>query len=232
VFLFTTKSDTRERKESKGWSVLWSMVRYESSLAKRDFRIFPLYRYTAYYGPEGPESERRRTRHRILWVLIWSDKSNLREDRDDASLVIAPIYWDYARRYRAGEYAGSKSRSITLWPLATFRKDPDRASHFWIASHGWSDSAEGYKRNYRAFFDFFQYHRRLDGERELRILWRLFHRKSGPDGTYLSVPLLVDYDSIGDEGAGGEKSCSVLLGLVKCSWSEKGRRWRLFYIPL
>jgi len=232
VFLFTTKSDTRERDKTKGWSALWSLIRYEGSPTKRDFRIFPLYSYTAQYGPGGPESERRFTRHRILWVLVWVENNSLREDRKDATFVIAPIYWHYTQHYTAGEYAGSTGRSITLWPLATFKKDPDRSSHFWIASYGWTDRAEGYKRNYRAFFDFFQYHRRPDGEREVRILWRLFHRKSGPHGTYLSVPVLIDYDSIGDEGAGGEKSCSLLLGLVKYCWSEKGSRWRLLYIPL
>ena len=231
ILFFTRLADTREREQRKGWSFLFSLIRSESSPTKYDFRIFPFYWHTIRHHRGLGDPELRRARYRVLWPLIWVDKNNQGVDEEDSNLLIVPFYWQYGRRYKRGEYAGKTKRSITLWPLVTRQREPDGSSHFWIASHGWKDASEGYKRNYRAFFDFFQYHLQADGEREVRILSRLYHHKFGPNGTYLSVPLLFDYDSIGDVGADGKKSWSCLLGLVKCYWSDKGRRWRLFYMP-
>jgi hypothetical protein len=43
---------------------------------------------------------------------------------------------------------------------------------------------------------------------------------------------LFTYDSTG-EVVGQEGSyVSALFGLVKCSWTQQGRRWRVLYIPL
>ena len=229
---FTRRVDTRERTKEKSWSLLWSLIRRGSSPQKHEFRIFPFYWQTAQYPRWARDSGQRRTRFRILWPFIWLDVNTMREDAKDTNFLVVPFYWHYTRHYTDGQYEGRTRRSVTLWPLMTLQKEPDRSSHFWIASHGWKDATGGYKRNYRPFFDFFQYHRHPEGEKEIRILWRLFHHKCGPSGTYASLPLLFTYDSIGDEGADGEKSCSFLFDLIKYCWSEKGRRWRLLYIPL
>ncbi len=48
----------------------------------------------------------------------------------------------------------------------------------------------------------------------------------------MSFAPLFTYDStrevVGEEGS----YMSFLFDLVKYSWSEKGSRWRIFYIPL
>ncbi len=233
VLLVTRKRDLREGKEQSGWSFLFSLIRWRSSPQKDELRIFPLYWRTTHYRAGGRESGRKWTRYRAPWPILWVDVDDeFDPGRNVRNIIVAPFYWDFTHSYTTGEHAGSTARSITLWPLATWRSERDGSVHFHILSHGWSDSSEGYKRNYRAFFDLFQYHSRPDGERETRLLWRLYHHRRGPAGRYLSVPLLATYDGIGDEGAEGEKSCSVLLGLIKYCWSEKGSRWRLLYVPV
>jgi len=229
--LLSRARDMRPGKELDRWSALVGLICSGTSPRTDELRLFPLYWRKAHYQG-GKGSGRVWTRQRILWPIIWLDHSTLEADNVKSSLIVAPIYWHFTRRYTAGEHEGRTSRSITLWPLFTWKRDADGAAHFWIASHGWSDASGGYKRNYRAFFDLFQYHSQPDGQKEMRLLWRLYHYRRTPAGRYLSVGPLFTYDSLGDEGAGNERSFSVLLGLVKYAWSPKGGRWRLFYVPL
>jgi len=231
ILFWAQKSGAEQDKETKGWSVLWSLIRSESTPTRVDYRIVPFYWQTTYYAREGRESGRQWTRRRIMWPLIWQDSDDLDPDRRVRNLVVVPFYWHYTTHEKADDGKERTRRKVTLFPLATWQSDFDGSRHFWLLSHGWEDASEGFKRNYRAFFDLFQYHSRPGDVRETRVLWRLYHHKSQPDGRYLSVGPVFTYDSIGDAGAGGEKSLSCLLGLVKYCWSDEGSRWRVLYVP-
>ncbi|MDP6438587.1 MAG: hypothetical protein QGH74_03035 [Candidatus Brocadiia bacterium] len=232
-FLFDQSYDNREKKEGKGWSLLFGLIKFSRSEEADEYRILPFYWRHTRYPPGGRESGRKWTRSRIPWPIVWRDVDTVQPGRRVANLVVAPFYWHYTSTRQGDEGAVDKERKVTLWPLFTVQAQTDGEWDLWLLSHGWHDASEGFKRNYRAFFDLFQFHRRASGEKETRLLWRLYHHKRGPEGRYLSVPALVSYDSIGDDGADGQKSWSVLFGLLKRTWQEDGpRRWRLFYIPL
>ena len=225
--LLTTRRDTRPRKERWGWSALFTILRYDRATKRDELRIFPFFWKRTWYadGEKAPESSW--TRYVAPWPLIWVDAGSREEGERERNFILAPFYWQYNRRYfEDGAPAGS-SRHVTLWPLATYRRERDGARHFWILSHGWHDAPEGYKRNYRAFFDLFQYHSSALGERETRLLWRLYHHRRGPDGRYLSLGPLFTYD-----GEGKKTGLSVLFGLVAYEKEGQGGRWRLFYYPL
>jgi flagellar basal body rod protein FlgG len=100
-----------------------------------------------------------------------------------------------------------------------------------MLSHGWNDTTQGYKRNYGAFFDVFQYHHTAQ-EGELRLIDRLYHQRSTARGRYVSLAGIFTYDSTGEVVGEQGSYVSFLFDLVKYSWSEKGSRWRIFYIPL
>ena len=108
----------------------------------------------------------------LLWPFIWLHKSTLPDDHETRYFVIAPLFWKYRTLYTDGEYKGNSAHNVTLFPLVTWRKEANGSWHFFICSSGWKDKTGGFKRNYRAFFDFFQYHSLADGEKETRLLSR------------------------------------------------------------
>jgi len=229
IFGSTRSWDSRPGHEGKGWTYLMTLVRYRTSPTEDEFGIIPFY-WATRRRPGGPDSGRRWTRHRILWPLVWVDTTQ-EEDRTGTSLVLAPLYWHHETHYTAGQHAGKADRRITLWPVATWESSYDGAWRFHVASTGWHDASEGYKRNYGALFELFQVGRDPEGEKQLRLLWRLYHQRWSPAGQYLSLGPLVTYDSIGDAGAEGRKSFSCLFGLVKYHWSEGDSGWRVLYLP-
>jgi hypothetical protein len=229
---FKHKADLREGREASAWSAVLGLVRSEQSPDKEDFRIFPLYQRTTFYGRGGRETGREWTRRRFLYVLLWLDRDTREPERDKSGTVVAPLYWRTTTLHTGGPYAGRTDSRTSLWPLMTWDREADGSRHFWLPSYAWKDSSEGYKRNIRPLVDLFQHHSSPGGETETRVLWRLYHRKVVPTGRYVSVPLLWTYDGIGDAGAGGRKSWSALLGLIGRQWWEGGSRWRLLHIPL
>jgi len=227
--------DNRERNYERGVTFLFGQWRFVESQGLDEWRMIPFYWRITHYRLGQRDPEHRWTRHRILWPLIWLDNNTMDPGRRARNIVVAPLYWDFVQESEAGG-ARRRERSISLWPLLTVGTDSEGRLDLWLLSHGWRDSAEGYKRNYRAFFDLFQFHstpaEEGGREREVRLLWRLCHYKGGPQGRYVSFQPLMTYDGRGDAGAGGEKSWSFLLGLVKYAWTEEGGRWRLLYVPL
>ncbi len=230
VLGFQQARDFRDRKQIEGWSALWSLVKSSSGPRKETFRVIPFYWGTTRYASAERDPDRTWKRHRILWPFIWVDRDTRDPEEAHHAFILAPLYWHYTDRY-PGEPERT-ARRVTLFPLATWESREDGGRHFWLLSHGWKDTTGGFKRNYRAFFDLFQYHSRGDGERETRLLSRLYHHRRGPRGRYLSLMGLFTYDStaevVGEEGS----YFSLLFGLLRSSWTEEGRRWRLFYIPL
>lgn len=223
--------DEREKRET-GWGALWWLAESSRSPRKDTFRLFPFYWRTTYYRSRARDPQRSWTRRRILWPLLWHDSSDFEPGVHSESLVLAPLYWHYKDVHEREEEPDRVARSITLWPLATYRRRADGGWHFWLLSHGWKDATRGYKRNYRAFFDLFQYHHTADGQRETRVLSRLYHHRRGAGGRYLSLAGLFTYDStaevVGEDGS----YVSALFGLLKYSWTEQDGTWRVLGIPL
>jgi len=230
--LYKTRRDLREGKEAEAWSLLFSVARSEHTPQKDEFRIFPVYHRTTHYAPGGRESGRKWTRRRLLYVLVWLDHDTLEPQRDKRGLVVAPFYWRHTVRHTGGPLAGRTGRRTSIWPLVTWQRGPEGSRHLWVPSNAWADRSLGYKRNVRPLLDLYQHHNSPDGEKETRVLSRLYHHRSTPAGRYLSVGPFWTYDSIGDAGADGRKSWSALMGLLKREWWDEGSRWRLFYIPL
>jgi len=224
--------DSREKKGRVGWSTLFSCVRKLNGPRFYEFRIFPFYWRTSRYATNEKDPQKCWTRWRVLWPLVWIDRDTRLPWVSKKGLVIAPFYWDHTRQIRAKGEPVRRGRSITFWPLATWERTPDGERHFWIPSHGWSDPGQGYKRNYRALLELFQYHHRSDGQRETRLLWRLYHHRRGPNGRYLSIMSLFTYDSTAEVVGEPGSYVSLLFGLIKKSWTKKRSRWRVFFIPI
>ncbi|MFO7955772.1 MAG: hypothetical protein R6X33_01585 [Candidatus Brocadiia bacterium] len=223
--------DFREQKQRTGWGALWSLIYHKRTDSRDDLCIFPFYWRTT-HSRGGPDSERRWTRYRVPWPIVWIDSDRLRDDVHKSGLIVAPFYWHFTDVTDPGGPDERTARRITLWPLSTWEQEADGARHLWVVSRGWRDPGGGYKRNYRDILDFFQYHHRTDGTRETRLLSRLYHHRRGPGGRYLSLMSLFTYDGTGEVVGESGSYVSALFGLIKVSWTPAGRRWRLFYIPL
>lgn len=215
-----------------GWSALWSLVRSYRSPREDEFRVFPFYWRTTRYVAKEEDPARNWTRHWAPYPVVWVDRDRRDPAHHKGSVVVAGAYWQYSDKlFEAGAEARHGWRR-TLWPLVTVEKGADGGTHVWVASHGWKDTTKGFKRNYRAFLDLFQYHRRADGEAETRLLHRLYRHRRGPGGRRLSVAGLFTYDSTAEVVGEAGPYWSALFGLVKCSATGSGRRWRLLYVPL
>ena len=229
---FTFERDTREPERGNDWGALWWLVHRTSGDRRDDFRIFPFYWKSTYYHTDARDPATRWTRTRAPWPLVWVDHSRFDPEVERKSYWVVPFYWHHTDIYHTEGEPDRVARRITLWPLATWTQNKDGGHDFAILSHGWNDTTHGYTRNYRALFDFFQYHSDAQGDREVRVLSRLYHSRSTPTGSYLSVAGLFTYDSTG-EVVGQEGSYwSALFGLVKHSWTDQGGHWRVFYIPV
>ncbi len=232
ILFFSRQKDPRERFRRDGWSLFWFLIRHLRTDKSDETRVFPLFWKTTRYATAERDPGRSHRRYRILWPILWIDADRLDEKAAKKNIVLAPFYWDYGTRYLEEGKTVGKSRKITLWPLATWELERDGSLHFWVLSHGWKDAGKGFKRIYRAFFDFFQYHHRADGQRETRFLWRLYHYKRGPQGRYLNLLCLFTYDARLQKDEPRQGSVSALLGLIKYQWRGKKSRWRICYIPL
>ncbi|MGD2174643.1 MAG: hypothetical protein PVJ27_04500 [Candidatus Brocadiaceae bacterium] len=224
--------DTREVKDTTGWAALWSAVADYEGATSDYFRILPFYWRTTRYRTTARDPDRSWTRRRILWPLIWLDIDTLTQGVRKESFILAPFYWHFTDVYAGEDGPDQVARRVTLWPLATWEQSKAGGKSFWVASRGWTDPTRGFKRNYRAFFDLFQYHHDPGGMRETRLVSRLYHHRRGPKGRYLSLMSLFTYDSTGEVVGEPGSYLSLLFGLVKCSWTEKARRWRVLYVPL
>ncbi|KPK65503.1 MAG: hypothetical protein AMK73_02775 [Planctomycetes bacterium SM23_32] len=177
------------------------------------------------------EPERSWARYRVPWPLVWLDRDRREARHHKAGFVIAPLLWHYTESKVQEDGSERRGHRTTLWPLVTWARGTEGDAHVWVVSHGWEDPSQAYKRIYRGIFEVFQFHREADGEKETRLLWRLYHHRRGPRGRYLSLASLFTYDSRGDAVGEEDAYASALFGLVKCSWSKGGRRWRVLYIP-
>ena len=232
VLGFYWTHDSRAQPEREGIAALWSLFKSTDSPRSEEFRILPFYWRSVHYRTARREPESSWSRTRVLWPILWLDSDKLHPGVHHRGTVVAPFYWDYKETRDPGEPEEAVGRRITLWPLATREKDLDGDVHFWVLSRGWQDPTKGYKRNYRAFLDFFQYHSAPDGLRETRLLSRLYHHRRGPRGRYLSVGGLFTYDTRGEAVGEAQNYVSLLFGLVKYSWQQQRGRWRLLYVPL
>jgi len=214
-----------------GWSALWSLVRSAQQPKTDEFRIVPFYWRTTWY-PEGKDKpERRWTRTRAPFPIIWFDDDRRDPAHLKGSFLVAPLLWHYRDDYPTPDGGVRTGRRTTLWPLFTWETGPDGERHLWVISRGWRDASKGLKRNYGDLLRIFEHHKQPGGEAETKLLWRLYHNRRTPQGRYLSVASLFTYDSTGEVVGQQGKYVSALLGLIKCSWNERGRRWRILYIP-
>ena len=223
--------ETREGMKASGWSFFWSLLRFWDGPTSDETRIFPLFWKKTLYGGRSKDPSESWIRYRMPWPIVWLDYNSMNPGVDKRSFVIAPIYWDYRRTYHEDE-GDEKYRAITLWPLLTWRTDRDDAFHFWMLSHGWEDAPEGYKRNYRAFFDLFQYHSRPEGDTMWAVLWRLLRYESGSEGTDWNIMGLFDYGTDYRDGKLTQREISTLFGLLKYTWKPEDTEWRVFFIPI
>jgi hypothetical protein len=228
-FLFSHRRDTRERHMQHGWAFMW-VLKFLHAPSRDIWRVAPFYWRTVYYLDREKHPERNWTRHRILWPIIWYDDIDTRKGVHRRNFVVAPFYWDYATRHKHGQERAS--RSITLWPLVTWERDLDGSTHLWILSHGWEDPPQGYKRNYRPFFDWFQRHRGPDKGGETRLLWRLYHHRYGERGRHLTLGPFFTYDSRRKNGRPSSRNIQLFGGLIQVHTGEKDTGLRLFYIPI
>jgi hypothetical protein len=211
------------------------MLRVEDARTTSTRRFFPFYWRTDFYRNADRDEETRRTLIRAPWPLFWIDRNRLNPVHHQFITVLSPLYWQYTdvffeNNWEASPPPGTRRR-VTLFPAFTWGSDQNGAKHFWIPSYGWTDLTKGFKRNYRALLEVFQYHSVPDGEREVRLLWRLWHQRTSPNGSYYSLGPVFTWDSQGDL-ASGERYFECLFGLFKRSWESKdGAGWRLFYIP-
>jgi len=247
-----------ERSDAIWPLVRWGVVDRGGKYYHRVLAVVPFFSRVTTFDREGKPVVRQTSvlgvgvRHKTPegrgtkgWAALWS--LIRRADSDDVDSVrFFPFYSRttyYASTKKDPAHSWTrwianpagpprKDRRITLWPLITWDQRADGQKHVWVVSHGWRDESKGYKRNYRGLLDFFQYHRDPSGERETRVLSRLYHHRRGPHGRYISVMGLFTYDStaevVGEDGS----YFSALFGLLKRSWSDDGGRWRILYIPL
>jgi len=215
----------------QGWSALWGMVGSESSARRDNRRFFPFYVYKRRFQGADRDPARSAVAVQAPWPLVWYSRTRTAPRRSQTVFVVAPLYWHFASTSR-GYDAPEAERRITIFPLTTWASDSAGGRHLWIPSHGWPDLTKGFKRNYRAFFELFQYHRDARGDRETRILWRLYHHRRTDRGRYLSIGGLFTYDGTGEVPGNEGGYFSVLFGLVQRSRGERGTRWRVLYIPL
>ena len=232
VLSFSFGSDTRNKQAGSDWGALWSLFQGQSRPERDDVRFLPFYWKTIFYRSKAKDPATSWTRIRAPWPIVWLDDSHFDPGVEHKAFFVAPLYWHYTDVYGKPGEPQQVARRISLWPLATWAKDKDGARHVWVLSHGWNDTTHGFERNYRALFDFFQYHSSPQGESEIRVVSRLYHQRSTPTGSYVSVAGLFTYDStrevVGEEG----KYWSALFDLVKCSWTEQKHHWRIFFIPI
>jgi len=226
-----SERDTRPGHEASGWSALWTLLRKRTGPKSDELRLFPLYWRTRHYATTRKDPEHATTFVRVLWPLVWLTWRQLNPAHQTFSTVVAPFYWQHSDRYAGADGTVRTGRRLSIWPLFTWERGPDGDRHFWMLSRTFPDITGGYKRNYRPFFDLFQTHRYADGERETRLLWRLYHSRSGPHGRYLSLASLFTYDGTGEVAGQRGKYVSLLFGLIKYSWTAEAARWRLLYIP-
>jgi len=232
VLGFSFGSKGEHGRETGGWSALWSLARKTSEPRKDEFRILPFYWRTTLYRTSQKDIETSWVRQRVLWPFVWLDRDRMHPPVEKRALVVAPLYWQYTDIERDPGGRDRLARRITLFPLFTWQQDADGGRDFWIVSHGWTDLSKGFKRNYRAFFDLFQYHRSQKDGTEVRLLSRLVHYRATRRGRYFSLGPLFTYDGTGEVVGEDGSYVSGLLGLVKYSWGHGRRRWRIFYIPL
>lgn len=217
---------------ASGWSALWSLVRSVHGRDTDEFRAFPFYWRNTFYRSAEKDPEESWTRIRAPWPIVWLDSDRMTEPGvQKRGVTVAPFYWDHTRTETSESGQSATERKTTFWPLFTWERRSDGDAHVWVVSHGWRDESQGYKRNYRALLEVFQYHHRSDGERETRVLSRLYHHRRGKHGRYLSIMGLFTYDNtaevIGEDGT----YWSALFGLVKRSSTDSGARWRVLFIP-
>jgi len=225
--LLTRRWDSRETHQTSGWSFLFSLIRGQSQPKRDEIRFLPLFWKSTWYASKDKDAARSRTRYIFLWPLFWLDSDRRDPAVQKRSTVLAPFYWHHRQTHVDEQGESGRSRSLTLWPLVTYSRDGDGSRHFWLLSHGWKDATEGYKRNYRALFDLFQYHRWANGERETLLLWQLYEHRRGAEGRYLAVGPLLTWDT-----RSIRKTFSLLAGLLAYERLGERRRWRLLYIPL
>jgi hypothetical protein len=214
-----------------GWSALWSLFRGTSESKVDESRFLPFYWRRIYYPDRQNHPELRWKRVWAPWPIVHLDSDQRDPKHWGGGVVVAPFYWQYSDTYFQENQPPRERLAITLWPLWTWERTADGGHHFWILSHGWRDLTQGFKRNYGAFFDIFQYHH-TPQEREVRLVDRLYHQRGTPQGHYFSLAFLFTYDGTGEVVGQDGSYISFLFDLVKCSWTEKGHRWRLFFIPL
>lgn len=231
VLFVSWEQDTRPEHRSSGWSLFWYLLRFSRGPKSEEALVFPLYWRKSLYADDSRNPDRAWTRYRVLWPILWFDYNGLDPEVDRRSFVVAPIYWDYASTYH-GPQDDEKSRSVTLWPLMTWKSDRQDALHFWLPSHGWEDAPEGYKRNYRRFLEVFQYHSGPGDRLRIAFLWRAFRYVTGPEGTDWNVLSLLSYWSDREDEKVKRKEVSVLFGLLKYIREKGESRWRVLYIPL
>jgi hypothetical protein len=229
VFL---RTGDEEEARFGGWSALWSLLRSARGPGWDEFRFIPFYWRTTYYAAGTDDPEQAWTRYRVPWPLVWVDRDRRDADHHKGGFVLAPLLWRYTDTFRSEDGPDRKGSRTTLWPLLTWERQPDGGAHLWIVSRGWRDPSQAYKRVLRGLFEFFQFHHEPEGDTETRLVWRLYHHLRGPAGRYLSVAGLFTLDTRGEAVGEEQPYASALFGLVKCSWSAEGRRWRVFYIPL
>lgn len=218
--LFVRRKDTRDRYALSSWAVLWPFTNFEHGVSRSETRIWPLYWRTDQLARERDDYLWRR--YRVLWPIIWVTRDHRHSQAPTRDIVVAPLYWDYAKSHPDGTH----QRAVTFWPLYTFKRDTDGAVHHWVLSHGWHDVTDGWKRNLRAFFDIFQYHEGPGPKHNFRLLWRLID--SEHDGTWrrFEVNPLFTYER--DEGYG---RWSALFGIISRQVQGEKRGWRILYIP-
>ena len=207
-------------------------MRNQQDTNTEEFRVFPFYVRKVQYAPGGRESGRRRLRYIAPWPLVWIDSDTWDPSHKKDGFVLAPLYWHYKDTLVDEDGAESTGRRITLFPLMTFEHTPEGGKHFWMLSHGWKDESKGSKRNYGDLFNLFRLHREPDGRKETRVFSRLYEHRRGGNGRLLRIAGLCTYDSTAEVVGEDGKYVSALFGLVKCSWTEERRRWRIFYIQL
>ncbi|HOX36524.1 MAG TPA: hypothetical protein PL033_00930 [Candidatus Brocadiia bacterium] len=211
--VFRRRKDTRENLTS--WEFVWPLCRFMTSTKEDDSRAIPLYWK---HSLRIPDEGRHRERTIWAWPFVWKIRESEDSGGEFAGDYFVPIYWNMSTR-RAEQQPDHR---LTIFPLYTWRREPDGTISHYVASYGWTDATEGFKRNYRPLVDIFNFEKEPDGRVQATALWGFARRNRDINEDYFELAHVVKYRE-----ASGRKTCSFLFGLIRYDRDKDGWRWTM-----
>jgi len=210
VVYYDRDRDSKELKFTK-------IFEYERNGRKLDWRVLQLLMRRSV-------SPKERSFH-ILKILFNTRKTQT-EKKTNFALLYKNLH-EYEKR-PLNEKGPSLRHVNSLFPLWRYENRLDGLTEFSLIdpfSH-FLPTTKGIEKRYSALFRLFDYQRKTDGAKSLRILWRLFHREV--DGKKKSLEMFPFIDT---ESEPGKKRFSIGWRLFEYQREGERRSLRLFFSP-